>query len=358
MQRSTEKNFFSVPKFIRMPSVGIDISDCNIKFAELVPHSDGMHLGRFGEIPIPAGIVEGGRIVAPDKLLEFLIKLRREQNLSFVRVTLPEEQVYFFRTSLPSASHDTLRSTLELSLEDHVPISPQEAVFDFDIVGKTNENIELAVTVSHRSVVEVYTEVFAKAGLTLLSLELEAEALAHAVTNVEDSTTHLIVDFGAVRTGIVVARAGQVYFTSTVNIGGQMLTDTLAKHFGIATEEAEKIKREFGLLRNVSNQDLFSLLLNNIAVLRDEIEKHFIFWHTHPDENGKPRPTIEEVVLVGGDANLAGLAGYLSASLHVKVSIGNVWTNIALPKTGVPDLSRSASLSYAAVIGLSLGDGE
>ena len=337
-----------------MPAVGIDISDRSIKYAELISRGSGFRLGRFGEVPLPQGVVEGGRIVTPEKLIEVLTTLKKEQNLSFVRATLPEEQVYFFRLFLNDAPLDTLRSTIELSLEEHVPIPPEEVIFDFDVVAKNDARVEVAVTASHKAVVETYTECFTKAGLTLLSLELEAEALVRTVTRKQDRFAQLIVDFGETRTGIVVSYGREVYFTSSVTIGGRMLTETLAKHFGISIEEAEKMKREFGLLRNGPNQDLFSLLLNNIAVLRDEINKHFMYWHTHPDESGKPRPSIEEIILVGGDSNLSGLAGYFSASLHVRTVIGDVWTNIELPHSGVPELARAESLGFATVIGLSL----
>jgi type IV pilus assembly protein PilM len=342
------------PAFILLPAVGIDISDRSIKFAKLIPMGEGYRLGEFGSVPLAPGIVEGGRIIAPERLEETLGNLRRAHDISFVRAALPEEQMYFFRTTIPAGPREVLRDTIELSLEEHVPITGAEAVFDFEVVGHNGADVEVAVTAASRAVVESYTDTFAGAGLTLLSLELEAEAIARTVLRKEDNFAHLIVDFGETRTGIAISYAGQVYFTSTIGIGGRMLTETLAKHFNIPMPEAESMKREFGLTKNTEHQDLFALLLNNVAVLRDEINKHFIYWHTHADENGNARPAIEEIVLVGGDSNLSGLPDYLSASLRVKTSVANVWTNVKLPDAGVPELSRNDSLGYATAIGLSL----
>ena len=346
------------PAFLLMPAVGIDISDRSIKFARLTPTGDGFKLGTFGEVPLAAGIVEGGRIVAPEKLQAALEDIKKREGLSFVRAALPEEQVYFFRTTIPNGSKDMLRETIELSLEEHVPIAASEAVFDFEVVANAGPDAEVAVTAAARGVVDSYADIFAAAGLTLLSLELEAEAVARTVIHKEDTFAHLIVDFGQTRTGIAVSYGGQVYFTSTVSIGGQMLTETLAKYFNVSLEEAEKMKREFGLRPGSGHQDLFSLLLNNVAVLRDEINKHFIYWHTHPDESGETRPPIEEIVLVGGDSNLSGLSDYLSASLRVKTVVGDVWQNIRLPEHGVPELSRKDSLGYATAVGLALHEAE
>ena len=357
MKETRMRNFlFPPPAFLLLPAVGIDISDRSIKFAKLIPTAHGFRLGEFGDVPLAPGIVEGGRIVTASRLVEALAELRRKHDISFVRAALPEEQMYFFRMNVPAGPEDSLYGTVELALEEHVPIAATEVVFDFEVVGRTEGEVEVAVTAASNTVIESYADTFRMAGLTLLSLELEAQAVARTVIHREDTFAHLIIDFGETRTGIAVSYGGQVYFTSTVNVGGQMLTETLAKHFGISVAEAESMKREFGLRRNSPHQDLFSLLLNNVAVLRDEINKHFIYWHTHPDENGKPRPPIEQIILVGGDSNLAGLPDYLATSLRVKTVVADVWTNVELPEHGVPDLTRNDSLGYATAIGLSLHD--
>ncbi len=350
--------FFPPPEFLLMPATGIDISDRSIKFAKLLPAGAGYNLGMFGSVSLMPGIVEGGRIVSESALATALSDLRMKHNISFVRAALPEEQMYFFRTTIPAGSREALRDTIELSLEEHVPISGAEAVFDFEVVAEVGANVEIAVTAAPRTVIESYANTFAAAGLTLRSLELEAEATARAVIHREDAFAHLIVDFGETRTGIIIGYAGQLFFPSTIAIGGQMLTETLSKHFNISLPEAEALKREFGLTPNGPRQDLFSILLNNVAVLRDEINKHFIYWHTHPDENGKTRPAIEEIILTGGDSNLTGLPEYLSASLRVRTSVANVWTNVNMPEGGVPDISRNDSLGYATAIGLSLRPAE
>lgn len=355
MVRSYSRNvIFKTPKFLLMPAVGIDISDHSIKYAELFPVKNGFRLGRFGDIPIPVGIVEGGKIMNSPKLAEILNTLRVEKKLSFVRSALPEEQVYFFRARYPNDSKDTLRETIELSLEEHVPIPASDTVFDFEIVGAAGQDIDVAVTVATRATVESYSDVFRASGLTLLSLELEASAIARAVVATDDTSSHLIVDFGEARTGVAIVHRGQVYVTSTVSVGGQMLTETVARHMGISLVEAENLKREFGLQRNSAHEEIFAILLTNVAILRDEINKHLIYWHTHPDEEGNPRPEITKVILVGGDSNLPGLPEYLSATLRIEAVAGNIWTNVSLPSHGIPELPRAASLSYGTSIGLAL----
>jgi hypothetical protein len=60
--------------------------------------------------------------------------------------------------------------------------------------------------------------------------------------------------------------------------------------------------------------------------------------------------------LPGGDSNLIGLPEYLSASTHTPVEHANVWANIANAEKYVPEIAFNKSLSFAAALGLALGD--
>lgn len=342
------------PRFLTMPATGIDISDRSVKYVHLDTGTKGKQISFWGDEPLEEGIVNGGKILSTEKLIAVLDRIRIKHGLSFVRAALPEEQIYFFTMTIPEGTKKELRNTIELSLEEHVPIRAVESLFDFSVLGVVGNQVEVAVVAVPRAVVDSYIEVFEKAGLTLLSLEIEPESIARSVIPVGDTEARMVVDFGDTHTGISVVQKGSVRFTSTIAIGGATLTDTLAKHFNVSKEEAEQMKKEHGLKKNTENQDLFALLLNNVAVLRDEINKHFIYWHTHQDEEGNQRPPITEIVLVGGDSNLSGLPSYLATSLHVKVTLGNVWKNVTLSGMVVPDISKNDSLGFATSIGLAL----
>lgn len=351
------RNFlFPAPAYILMPAFGIDISDRSIKYVELVPRGKGYRLGAYGEVPLNSGIVEMGKIVDPKQLQKALTIIAEKNNVSFVRAALPEEQIYLFRMRVPDGTTEEMRVTIELSLEEHIPLAALDTVFDFEVVERTTTDVEVAVTAASRILIENYTDTFKAAGMTLLSLELEAEATTRAVTIPHDPVARMIIDFGETRTGIAVSCGGSVLFTSTIPIGGQMLEKALIDHFKISPEEAQKMKQESGLRRNAPNQDVFSILLNNVAVLRDEINRHFIYWHTHPDENGKPHPVVEEVLLVGGESNLPGFADYLSKSLRIQTKIADVWCNVAMDDRHVPVIPLNYSLGYATAVGLALHD--
>ncbi len=350
--------FFSVPKFLDMPSFGIDISDESLKFLELINTKNGLRVGRHGERTILPGIIQSGKIKNPKLMEEILTAVRKEIGLKSVRVSLPEEQVYMFKLRLEKAGLVNIRESIELTLEEHVPIQASEAIFDYELIDQDAASIELQVATISKNVIENYLSVFQNAEIRVQSFELEAQAIARAVGKKGDMETYMIVDFGEKRTGIFIVSRGVAMFTSTLDVGGVMLTDMIAKNFKVSFTEAEKMKRAYGLLRNTANREIFSVLLNSVSVLRDEIVKHFLYWHTHKDEEGKNNPLIKKIILCGGDSNLIGLADYFSVSMKSPVEMANVWVNIVNTEQHVPDINFKQALSFAASLGLALRDFE
>lgn len=348
--------FFPVPSFISTPSFGMDISDESLKFLELVNTKDGVQVGRHGERTIPVGIIDSGKIQNSARMEEILLSLKKEIGIKSVRVSLPEEQVYLFKLRLEKTGLVNIRESIELALEEHVPIQASEAIFDYEFLDQDAESIELQVAAIPKNVIESYLSIFQNSQIFVQSFELEAQAISRAVVKKGDMETYMIVDFGEKRTGIFIISRGVVMFTSTLDVGGVMLTDMIAKNFKISFAEAEKMKREYGLQRNAPNKELFSVLLNSVSILRDEIVKHFLYWHTHTDEEGKNNPPIKKIILCGGDSNLVGLPDYFSVSMKNKVEMANVWVNIIDTGNYVPDIDFKQALSFAASLGLALRD--
>jgi type IV pilus assembly protein PilM len=356
MLKSSHNIFFPAPDFLAVPSFGLDISDESLKFMELKIGRRGIKVGRHGEKKIPPGVIESGKIVDQKKMEEILSALQREEGVKSVRVSIPEEQIYLFKLKLDKVGLESVREGIELSLEEHIPIPAQDAIFDYGLLGETEKSIELEVLAIPKNVIGNYLSVFQNSSIIVQSFELEAQAISRAIIAKDDMETYMIVDFGEKRTGISIVSRGLVMFTSTVDIGGVILTNTIKKNFKISFEEADKMKKEYGLQRNVMNKEIFSVLLNSVSILRDEVAKHFLYWHTHQDEDGKNNPPIKKIILCGGDSNLIGLAEYFSVSMKTRVEMANVWINITDTEKNVPDISFKRALSFAAALGLALGN--
>lgn len=355
MQRSLFYKVFPPPKFLKMPAVGLDISDNSIHFAELKEGKGGFVVGAFGEREIKKGVIEGGEIKNINELTRILSSLKEEFDLSFVNMSLPEQRAYLFKLRIPEMNYGDIRSNVELQIEDNVPISANEAIFDYDIIKEGNDGqIDIELSVLPRSIVDEYLNVLEDSGLYPLSFEIEAQAIARSVVPSGDKGTFMIVDFGKTRSGISIVSNEITRFTSTVDIGGNSLTKAIEKTLKIKTDEAETVKREKGVMSREENEELFLTMMSIVSVLKDEINKHYVYWHTHKDQYGRKRHKIEKIILCGGDANLSGLPEYLSTSLNVPVERANVMVNVNSFDRYIPDIDFNESLHYSTAIGLAL----
>ena len=152
--------FFPIPKFLSISSFGLDMGDESLKFLELIDTKNGLRVGRHGEKVIPAGIMESGKIKDSKRMEQILSELRKEIGIKSVRVSLPEEQVYLFQLKLEKLGLVNVRESIELSLEEHIPITAEDAIFDYEIISEDTKNLELQVAAIPKNVIESYLNLF------------------------------------------------------------------------------------------------------------------------------------------------------------------------------------------------------
>lgn len=337
-----------------MPAVGLDISDAAMRFVELVETRKGFVIGRFGDLAIPRGVIESGEVKKMDTLRAVFSELKKVHNLEFVSVSLPEEKAYLFELKLPLMKRNEIRGAIELVLEEQVPMSASEALFDYDIIKEDESFIYLSVSVVPSALVEVYLEALSGTGITPVAFEVEAHSVARSIIPEGDNGTFMTVDFGRTRTGIAIISLGVVQFTSTVQVGGGSLTDVIAKNLKVSYDEAEKIKHEQGISGEKVNEEIALAMMSTISILRDEISRHQDYWQGHVDDYGKKRPTIQKIYLCGGDSNLAGFTSYLASGMKCPVELANTMINVNNLDEYIPEISFNDSLRYATALGLSL----
>lgn len=347
-------NYFPPPAYLTMSAIGVDVSDTTIKYVAFTDAQHGKTLAVSGEREVPLGVITSGEIKDVDALSHVLAELRREHGLSFVRASLPEEKGYLFQLPIVGLEdEDAVRSAVEFQLEDHVPIAPQDAIFSYECIKNAGACDAVSVSVYPRKIVADYAEAFHRAGLTPLSFEMEARAIARALVKKEDEGTYLIIDFGKTRAGVAVVHGTTVCFSSTLDVEGRAITDAIVKHFNITREEAERMKNEGGFIKREYSKKLSDELLDVVSALAEEIKKSYQFWNTLVEDK-KEDQKIQKIILSGGNANLVGLAEYLSRKLRVPVERGNVWMNAFSFNEVIPSIDREHSLAYTTAIGLAL----
>jgi type IV pilus assembly protein PilM len=346
---------FPPPEFLKMSGVGLDISDHAVRFLELRQDRRGkLSLGHYGAETLAKGIVEQGEIRDKQALVSVIKTLRNKAKFDYIYTSLPDEKAYLFQVR-GGKEHDdkSFRNFIEFSLEENIPLSPRDAVFDYDIVGHEGDNLIANVVALPSVIADSYYDVFKESGVIPLCFEIEAEAIGRAVLSHQARETGLIVDFGALKSNIMIVVGDVVRFATVIDIGSDRLTSAIARYMKISEQEAENIKRSGGFLPTKENKQVFEILLNIVSVLRDEINKYLLYWNAHQDD-GVQNPSVEKILLVGGGANLEGLDEYLSTCFDLPVCIADVWINCFDTDNYLPEITKEESLSFVTAIGLAL----
>ena len=350
--------FFPLPRFLAMSATGLDISDHSAKFISFRKKNGFTEIERFGHVKIPEGIIVNGQVKNRDALVTLLRKMRQKYDLRFVRASLPEEPAYIFTTETPRLiKRKDVRGLLAFKLEENVPLAPSEAVLDYDVLDRNTRdaNQTVAVSVFPNAQAQDYVDLLHEAGLIPLSLEIEAQAIARALIPQADTQAHMIVDFGRTHSGISIVENNVVQFTTSVNVGGDMLSDIYKKHSpSLTPDEITKRKNSVGI-EEKNNEAFVSEMHEVLDMLRNEMDKHLVYWKTHK-QSDLTQGDIRSIFLSGGNANLKGLTIYLTKELSLPVHRGNVWSNVFSLDTYIPDIPFAESLGYTSSIGLALNE--
>jgi len=199
-----------------------------------------------------------------------------------------------------------------------VPLPANTLAFDFAVVDPKDpkkEHFDVVVSAIPSEVIDLYIEVFEKAGFILYSLEIESQAIAHSLLKNTQKGTYVIVHCVPQKVGIYIVSHSIVHFTSTLDVQMDMV----------------------GTVNPVAQQ----------------IQKVITFWKTSAVSTDTVSKDIE-AVFVTGEGFSEEFVAELASQNKVPVSIGNVWTNAFDIHTTVPEIPFIDSVKYAPAIGLAL----
>lgn len=347
-----------VPNYLRLPSVGVDVSDSSLKYMQFTPDyaDEQLEIAQWGDIAIPDQTVARGEVLDGEKLAATLRELKRITKATYVRMSLPEERAYLFETEIKRGTpFKEIRGLLEFRLEENVPLSPRDAFFDYEIINPAREHapLRVSVTVYARETINQYYEATRAAGLIPLAFEVEAAAIARATLAPGERGTHMIIDFGQTRTGIGIVHQGTLMYTSTIDVGGAELSRALEAVLG-ATEGGvlTDIKNTVGLVASPEYPKVAPILSTEMEKITNELLLRMQYWNNHA--RGLENHEVQSVVLCGGSSNLKGLPAFIEERLAIPVARAQVWKNAFSLDTNVPPIDLRHSYGYATAIGLAL----
>lgn len=313
-------NHFPTPEYLTLSTSGIAITDEYVHFIQF-RHGlvgSGLRLAHYEKVPLPLGTVEAGFINDAAKLTAVLADLAHRYSLSYVRATLPEERAYLFTTTIDKVPAEGLRDAVAFIIEENVPVTLADSVFDFDVLsaGDEAEKLRVAVAVLSNKVINFYLPVFEAAGITPVSFDIESQAIARAVVPKGDKSPQLILNLEKMKTGFYVVEDEVVQFTTTLKYG------TGKGH-------------------------------THLMDLKTEIKKIFAFWAAH-DKSASADHNIKKVLVCGEGSLDKGFVTELMSESPVPYEFANPWTNLSGTLGKLPPELTKDTLEYAPAIGLAI----
>ncbi len=355
MARSKLFRFFPIPRYIVLPSFGLEISERTIKYVEMRETDQGLVVENYGLEHIPVGAVGKGVVLEQSKLVPILESMRKTKKVEAVRLSIPEEQVYTFQTEVELVSGVELRDTILLGLEGHIPVNAESVEFDYDVISQTEDKVKVQVAAVERSVIDGYVEACSSAGMEVVSCEYECQALARAITKPNELSVIFIIDIGHASTTASVVQDGIVVSSSTIMRGGEEVTTAVAQALGLDSKQAETLKYKIGMNATGEYSKMPPILQTAYIPLFEEIINQYNAWLSYIRERGDTYRPVDHVQLVGTEALTPGFLDLFQATFHKPVALADVWTRIEAVSTYVPKIHFDDSVIYGTAIGLALG---
>ena len=215
-----------------------------------------------------------------------------------------------------------------------------------DPVGSLSSSFTISaqVILADKDYVRQLNSIFKKAGLEIdgiVPITLAERNLVLDSNELHDSIA--IIDIGAENTDIGVFENSSFIYTNSIPLGGENITNDIAVVLNITEEEADKLKRQYGLaLKSFIDNDN-DIILNTckdnnknkiiksselIEIIEARIEEMFSIINKDLTNQGV-KPRINNIILTGqGIVNISksDVAGKINLNIPVKISTGRLMT--------------------------------
>jgi type IV pilus assembly protein PilM len=353
------------PKFLKKKYIiALDIGTASIKLAQFIKQDDGLSLIKVKFIEITKD---------KDTLLS-LKEICRGVDLkgSLVITLVNSREAMVKRIVAPQMPESELKSALYLEAKNYFPVSIVDSTLDFEIVGNVLEKgikkAELLAAVCPNALIREHLHLLSQAGIKpegVIHPGLALYALLR-LKKLKEARNIAALTIGKTFSELIIVKDERLALNRKLPVSGEDFTkaamsplSSAAGRTQLSYEEAEKIKREYGIPHELNSQllenkittaQLFSLFRPVAEKLAQEIERSFDYYRE--EAQGE---RVDKLILFGGSAQLKGLAQFLSGELGIEVEIYNALEGVDL-KEGAIDktivLGRIAEAVGAGITNL------
>ncbi|MEI6281034.1 MAG: type IV pilus assembly protein PilM [bacterium] len=353
-------------------AVGIDIGSSAIKIVEIKKKGGKAMLETYGAIALgPYALLEAGSVtnLPIEKIIEALKEVLNQSGVKVLSgaFSIPVQSSLIFTVELPAQVKESeIATIIPTEARKYIPIPITEVSLNYFILPKKESSFEEMNTVVNNPdlpqkptektnvlVVATQNEAVSKyrtviSGCHIMASFFEIEIFSSIRANFEHELSPvLLIDFGAARTKLSIVEFGMVKSYHTIDRGGADMTDSIAKSFGISFSEAEKMKKEFGLLGNGLDKNLHDIIQIHVDYIFSETNNVLLGYEKRYSR------TISKVIFTGGGSLLKGLPEVAINSFGAEIEIGHPFSKVSAPAF-LGKVLENIGPEFAVALGLAL----
>jgi type IV pilus assembly protein PilM len=334
--------------------VGVDLGSDTIKLVELHKQKDRPQLWTYGLVHIPmpsAAETPEEKIHRLGTLLASAVR-QAKVTASVAMASLPVSEVFHTVVTLPEGDVKTQDTIIRGEVRKLVSRSVEEMEIIHQTIPRGDDEKKRKyqrelVTVAPKELIALYTAIFQKAELRLMSLETEAFALSRSLVG-KDGSPSVIVDVGNSRTNVFIVDQGIPMTHRSIHIGGKDIDAIIAKILHVDPQVGKHIKRDISATTSseVLPEELFKSAFD--PIVKEVQQSMDAFAH---QTLGAKQP--EKIILTGGAALFPPVASVLAKTFAVRVFVGDPWARVVY-QDGLRPLLSDIGSRMSVPVGLAL----
>jgi len=276
-----------------------------------------------------------------------------------VVVGVPGNSAFIRNIKLPPIPSSKIDQIVRYEIQQTIPFPIETIALDYQMLEPDESSeVEVIMVAMKGEVAETFIRDIEQAKVNVgivdsIPLALYNCYLYNGYSSKEDCTA--IIEIGASTSNILVELGGELRYCRSVSIGGNDITNALAKEFNIPPEQAERIKIQHGLIFPESQEANFTAdqvrVSRTIASVLDrlmgEVKLTIGYFRSLTGATA-----ISRAVLSGGTSMLKNLKPFLADRLGVQVEILNPFRKVGVPKNLI-NIRKGAPI-FSTAVGLAL----
>lgn len=343
----------------KKPAVlGLDISSTSVKLLELSKDGAKYKVESLAIEPLPDNAVAEKNIQDAEAVGETILKAVKKSGtkLKDAAVAVAGSAVITKIITMPANLDDKgLETQIEMEADQYIPYPLEEINLDFEVIGPTENNpetVDVLLAASRSENIEMRSVALEVGGLKPKIVDVEAytienssSLIAEQMEGGSEDKIIAVVDIGATMTSLNVIENGQLIYTREQSFGGKQLTEEIMRRYGLAYEEAGRLKKAGGLPDNYIPEVLEPFK----ETIAQQVSRFLQFFYTAGQHT-----SVDLIALAGGCAAIPGIDELIDSQLEIRAVVANPFANMSLSSNINPQMLSNDAPSLMIACGLAM----